>query len=308
VFPGLQIRWSSFRRERLREVTVFSVYMLLIDCANKLNYSVDALVIGAFLNTSAVAIWTVGQRVAEITQRMTNQLNDVLFPTVVDNSSAARLQRLQSIFIQGTRLSLATVVPIGGTMMLMANPLVEAWVGNGFSGSVRVLQLLSLAVIIRVGNATAGTLLKGAGEHRLVAFTNVGAAVVNLGLSIALVAPLGLSGVAIGTLIPIFVASSLILFPAACRRVELPLWQAMADAVWPAIWPAAVMTLFVLATRDLAPPMLAAIAIEMVLAWTVYAAVFVFFGIKPEQRHSYVSKFAELLRQRTLRQRLSEGA
>src|SRR6202040_352115 len=112
VFPGMRIRASSFRRERLREVTFFSVYMLLIDCANKMNYSVDALVIGAFLNTSAVAVWTVGQRVAEVTQRLTNQLNDVLFPTVVDNSTAARTERLRSIFIQGTRLSLGTVVPL----------------------------------------------------------------------------------------------------------------------------------------------------------------------------------------------------
>ena len=106
-------------------MTFFSVYMLLIDWANKMNYSVDALVIGAFLNTSAVAVWTVGQRVAEVTQRLTNQLNDVLFPTVVDNSAAARTDRLQTIFIQGTRLSLGTVIPIGGAMILMAGPLVQ---------------------------------------------------------------------------------------------------------------------------------------------------------------------------------------
>ena len=32
--------------------------MAIIDWANKLNYSIDALVIGAFLDTSAVAVWT----------------------------------------------------------------------------------------------------------------------------------------------------------------------------------------------------------------------------------------------------------
>src|SRR4029077_13056980 len=62
VFPGLRLRLQFFSRRRLREVTMFSVYMALIDWANKLNYSVDALVIGAFLNTSAVAVWVVGQR------------------------------------------------------------------------------------------------------------------------------------------------------------------------------------------------------------------------------------------------------
>jgi O-antigen/teichoic acid export membrane protein len=308
VFPGLRIRAASFRRERLREVTLFSVYMLLIDCANKMNYSVDALVIGAFLNTSAVAVWTVGQRVAEVTQRLTNQLNDVLFPTVVDNSAAARIERLRAIFVQGTRLSLGTVIPIGGVTMLMAGPLVQAWVGSEFSGSVPVLRLLSAAVIVRVGNATAGTVLKGAGEHRLVAFTNVGAAVVNLALSIALVTRLGLPGVAIGTLIPIWMASTLVLFPAGCRRVELPLWQALTEAVWPAVWPAGVMTAYVLATRDLVPATLVAVAAEMAVACAVYAGVFVFFGISAGQRQLYLSKIAELIRRRGTRDPVSEGA
>jgi O-antigen/teichoic acid export membrane protein len=250
----------------------------------------------------------VGQRVAEVTQRLTNQLNDVLFPTVVDNSAAARMDRLQTIFIQGTRLSLGTVIPIGGAMMLMAGPLVQAWVGPGFSASVLVLRLLSLSVIVRVGNATAGTVLKGAGEHKLVAFTNVGAAVVNLALSIALVKSLGLAGVAIGTLIPICLASMFVLFPAGCRRVELPLWRALTEAVWPALWPAAIMTAFVLATRDLVPATLIAVGAEMAVAWAIYAGVFVFFGISSAQRQLYVEKATELIRRRATRHTVSEGA
>ena len=55
-----------FRRERLREVTGFSVYILVLDWSAKLNYSTDALVIGAMMSTSAVAVWTVGQRIAQV--------------------------------------------------------------------------------------------------------------------------------------------------------------------------------------------------------------------------------------------------
>jgi O-antigen/teichoic acid export membrane protein len=308
VFPGLRIRVSSFRRERLHEVTFFSVYMLLIDCANKMNYSLDALVIGAFLDISAVAVWTVGQRVAEVTQRLTNQLNDVLFPTVVDNSAAARVNRLQTIFIQGTRLSLATVIPLGGAIMLMAAPLVQAWVGSEFSGSVLVLRLLSLVVIIRVGNATAGTVLKGSGEHRLVAFTNAGAALVNLALGVVLVTPLGLAGVAIATLIPVGLASTLVLFPAGCRRVELTPWRGVTEAVWPALWPAAVMATFIMATRDLVPATLVAVGCEIAAACLIYGAAFIFVGIGDEHRRLYCSMLMETIRRRAVRHPVSEGA
>ncbi len=295
VFPGLKLSTSLFRRDRLREVTLFSVYMLLIDWANKLNYSVDAIVIGAFLDTSAVAVWTVGQRLAEVTQRLTNQLNDVLFPTVVDSDASARSARLQAIFVQGTRLSLATVIPIGGALMLDADGLVHAWVGPEFAGSVVVLQLLALVVMIRVGNATAGTLLKGAGRHKLVAFTNVAAAIANLTLSIALVKHVGLPGVALGTLVPIAISSMFVLFPAGCRRVGLTVPQALMKTVWPAVWPAAVMAVFILGTVPFVPDHLIGHAFELAGAALVYAVVFLAFGINARERRFYLAKALDVI-------------
>jgi O-antigen/teichoic acid export membrane protein len=293
VFPGLRLRLRLFSRARLREMTMFSVYMALIDWANKLNYSVDALVIGAFLNTSAVAVWSVGQRLAETSQRLTNQLNDVLFPTVVDNDASSRLARLQSIFLVGTRLSLATVVPIGGALMLMANPLVLAWVGPDFAGSAIVVQILALTVIIRVGNATASTVLKGAGRHRLLSFCNVATALVNLALSVAVVRRFGLAGVALGTLAPVTAAAILVVFPAACRRVQLPVRRALAEAVWPAVWPAAAMAAYVSATRPLIGQSLVAVGAEMTAAVCVYAITFLMLGISSTERRFYLSKALE---------------
>lgn len=295
VFPGLRIRPSLFRRARLREVTGFSIHMAVIDWANKLNYSVDALVIGAFMNTSAVAVWAIAQRLAELAQRVANQLNDILFPAVVENDTAARLDRLRRIFIEGTRLSLATVVPLSCALVFLARPLVTSWVGHGFEQSILILQLLSVVVVIRVGNATATTLLKGAGEHRAVSATNITAALCNVALSIVLVKPFGLPGVAIGTLIPVAVSAIFYLFPLACRRVELPVASALARGVWPALWPGVVMTAFILGTRHLLPAQLAAVAAECVAAGLVYALTFLFFSLNPVERRFYLEKLAQMI-------------
>jgi L-glutamine-phosphate cytidylyltransferase len=150
VFPALTIRAALFRRSRLREVTSFSAHMAVIDWSNRLNYSIDALVIGAFMNTSAVAVWAVAQRLAELAQRLANQLNDILFPTVVENDTVARLDRLQRIFLSGTRLSLAAAFPLAVGLALLARPLVTAWVGPSFEGSIVILRLLGAVVIVRV--------------------------------------------------------------------------------------------------------------------------------------------------------------
>ena len=61
---------------------------------------------------------------------MTNQLNGVLFPTIVDSDAGQKRQRLQQILLEGTRLSLLMVVPIATALIMLADPLVHAWLGR----------------------------------------------------------------------------------------------------------------------------------------------------------------------------------
>ena len=122
MYPGLQVSAALFRRERLREVTGFSVYILVLDWSAKLNYSTDTLVIGAMMSTSAVTTWTVGQRVAQVCSQIRGQLSTSLFPIIVDSDAANRQDRLRAILIHGTSLSLALGVPICTGMWLLAGP------------------------------------------------------------------------------------------------------------------------------------------------------------------------------------------
>ncbi len=294
VFPGLRLRPRFVRPERFRELTSLSVYMLAIDWSSKVNFSLDTLVIGIFLNTSAVAVWSVGQRLAQATQRLTNQLNEMLFPTIVHHDASEHRTRLQQLLLVGTRLSLATVVPIGGALMVMAPPLVHAWVGPAFSGSVIVVRLLALTVMIRVGHATANTLLKGAGEHRLVAINGIVTAAVNVSLSVVLIRRLGLEGVALGTLLPVSTSCIFVIFPAACRRVGVPIRRAAIEALWPALWPALPMGAYLVATRGAFGTSLMGVAVEMGLAAAVYATLFLAFGLTRPERQFVVGKLTDV--------------
>ena len=115
-------------------------------------------------------------------------------------------------------------------------------------------------------------------------------ALANVALSIALVKPLGLSGVAIGTLVPVSVASIFVLFPAGWQRVHLTVGRTLTEAVWPAVWPAAVMTAYVMLTRDLVGASLIAVGAQIVAAALVYAVTFLFFGVSAVERRFYLSK------------------
>jgi len=140
VFPALRISTRHVRLSRLKELTAFSVYMLLIDIANKLNYATDVLVIGVFLNTAAVAIWAVAQRLTELTRRLTDQLSHALFPVVVDSATIGDNERLRLLFLQATRLSLAMVLPVCAVLALLSQQVVLLWVGPQFIESVPIIN------------------------------------------------------------------------------------------------------------------------------------------------------------------------
>jgi O-antigen/teichoic acid export membrane protein len=298
VFPLLRIQPSRFLWSRVRELTGFSVYISIIDWANKLNYSIDAVVIGAFLSPASVAIWTVPQRLAEMLQRLTNQVNGVLFPVVVDSDAGQKPERLRAIFIQGTRLSLVSVVPLAAALVLLARPLIRAWVGPSFDESILVAQILVTVAAVRVGNSTATTVLKGAGQHRLLAYSNGGAALANVALSLLWIRHYGLIGQAMGTFVPVVFTSLFILWPAACRRVGIGPLHAFREAVWPAIWPAVMMAAITIPLRDALPQRLFDVAVVGAIGAVCYLGVFLAFAVKREERMSYVAKLGELAKRR----------
>ncbi|MEO6239320.1 MAG: oligosaccharide flippase family protein, partial [Vicinamibacterales bacterium] len=294
VFPALDIRPSYFRRDRLREVTGFSVYSSIIDWANKLNYELDEVVIGIFLGAGPVAVWAVADRIISGTQRLTNQGNAVLFPVVVDSDATHQVGRLQRVLIEGTRLSLVTVVPVALVLVILAEPLIRAWIRRPeILPAAPIIQILGFAVALRVGNATSTTILKGAGEVKRVAMVNIWTGLANLALSAALIGPFGLPGVAIGTLIPIAFSSIFILFPAACRRVGLPVLPAARQAVWPATWPALMVGALLFVSRHYTPDGLKFVALEAAAAGLLYLVLFVA-ALGRRDRQQYTAKFKEL--------------
>jgi O-antigen/teichoic acid export membrane protein len=284
----------------LKEVSGLSVFMLALDGAYKVNYSTDVLVIGTLIGAPAVAFWSPAQRLGEVALKLSNQLSEALFPMVVDCDAAQRESRLRRLFVQGTRLSLAAAIPIAGGLALLAGPLLQAWLGDAFATTATILQLIALIVIIRVGSSTASVVLKGAGLHkRLVALITV-MGIANIVLSVLLIRPLGIAGVAVGTLIPVAATSLFGLLPSACRRVGISIFQMFRLAIWPALWPAVVLSALLIWTRSVLPARLLFVALQLALGFVVYLGFFLI-AVGTASRREYL-RHADVLWKRTYRQ------
>jgi len=299
VFPELQLSYRLFRRERLREVTGFSIYLAIIDWSARLNYTIDTFTIGIFLNTMSVGIYSVGLRLSEALFRMTNQLQSFLLPIVVHQSTEGRLEAQQRLFVQGTRFQLAVALALCSTVIAVADRLIRTWVGPGFENGVITAQLLCYVVILRAWMAIPGTLLKGSGRPRFVAQAAAVTAVANVLLSVVLVKSIGIVGVALGTVIPVTANAAFAVFPAACRAVELDPLTGYRRVVWPAVWPALIVMVAMAYTRTLLPLRLIAVLAHMAAGAIVYAALFMLFALGRDERQWFTTKLGDLWRRRS---------
>jgi O-antigen/teichoic acid export membrane protein len=225
--------------------------------------------------------------------RVTSQLNDVLFPVVVECDSTQQHERMREVLVQGTKISLGLAVPVAGILGLLAEPVILGWTGPQFAESILLLQLLIVVVLVRVGTATAATVLKGGGHHRLLAWSNSAAAAANIVLTVVLLKIYGLPGVAIATLIPIVIRSVAVLIPVACARVGVSVWTFVMQAIWPALWPAAVSLGLLAAVRHDVKSLFDCVLYGGA-AGLVYAVLFVGLAIGRADRQRYLVKLRSI--------------
>jgi O-antigen/teichoic acid export membrane protein len=126
-------------------------------------------------------------------------------------ASALSTQRspaaMGNILFRITRYSTILILLTGLPLLVGGYPILHLWVGRTYAfHSVRYLQVLVLATIIRHLCMPYATIVVATGKQRLATASAIAEAVVNLVSSIYLAHSLGAVGVAVGTLLGAFVS------------------------------------------------------------------------------------------------------
>ena len=121
---------------------------------------------------------------------------------------------LEKVFFFATRVSLCFAVFVGFSLISWGKPFIARWMGPRYEDAYWPLVILSLAVFLDVGQAPSISLLYATFKHRFYTYLNCAEGVINLVVSLMLARPLGVLGVALGTLIAAFLI----------RVVAQPLW------------------------------------------------------------------------------------
>ncbi len=282
--PDLRFGLRGARRENLRTVASFSSALFGLNIADVVKRKTDEIVIAASLPVAAVAPYSVARRISELPEMLTYQFAKVLMPLASQLNAEGDRSLLRAIYVASTRLALGIFVAVGAGMVVFAEPLLVAWVGELYAKDSAVVVILTGALLCEVAMWPAIYLLQGMDRHRPLVVFAVGSAILNLGLSIWLVGPLGVKGVALATLIASGI-QLLFVLPYSMRVNSVSARAIFSDVVLPVAIPLVPAAAVLLAEREwLAPSHLVTIALAGLTGALVYAAVYLRFPQAARER------------------------
>jgi O-antigen/teichoic acid export membrane protein len=282
--PDLHISPRLINRAGLRPLAGFSVWAFVAAISGVIWAQMDKVILATAAPVSVLTGYDIANRLQSAASYPLSFTTQAVVPAAANLSAIQSTVRLRALLIRGTRYTLALSFPATIAAMILARPLIIAWVGKQYADMSGPTQLFLVYQLVISSATIAHTIPIGLGRMRTIALYSTTAMVINLGISIALVGPLGISGVIIGTLVgygitaPLYVRLALVL-------LAMPVRDFFTQAVLPvAIWAVVFAAVLVVTAQLLQPVGLITIAACCVPAAIIYGAGVVRFAMSAEER------------------------
>lgn len=245
AWPGLGVRRGKGRwlGPHLRSVLAFGSALFIIGMADTLVYAADRTIVAAFVGASAIVIYESALRPHNGIRVISALAGSALISTSSRMVAEARHDRLRELVFFGSFLGIAITTPFVVLVMVLAEPLLDVWLGSDFVQYAVYVQLLVSYWLIHANTSVLGSVVTGIGRLRpFVVLTMIGA-LSTIAISIPAASAFGTVGVIWGIVIPAWLGMPIWMFWALkvteiskleyARRVALPAYALL--AVWTAV-------------------------------------------------------------------------
>ncbi len=237
-FPQLSIAPWKAERTAFAECVSFSAFNAIAQVAECLIYFTDTIIIGLILGPLAVVPYQIGLRIAQMIQIPVARIGEAVLPRAGELYALNDKAGLSRLVNQGMGLAFL----LSGGFLIGAyyfgELLIRTWIGQQYADSHLILVLLVASQLIALPMVVVRKALLGIGQVRVQAWIDLLEALINLVLSLIFIYWWGIIGVALGTIIPLYVVELALLLPYAMPQLGLTrreLWKTVLAPQIPAL-------------------------------------------------------------------------
>lgn len=232
------LRWSPASWGVARALTRSGSSIVVAQVAGLLQKRSSEIVVATALSAAAVTPFSLARRLGDVPHLLSDQFVKVLLPVASELNASGSREDLRRLYLASTRVTLALMVPFGLVLSFLAADVLEVWVGAAYRDQAPLVVILVVASIASTSQWPAGSVFQAMDRFRPFAWGALVTGVSCVALSVALVGPFGLTGVAVASLVPMTLEAVFFVGPFAVRRLGVGPRELLGTAVGPALLPA----------------------------------------------------------------------
>jgi O-antigen/teichoic acid export membrane protein len=227
IVPWFRLVPPRPTRGGIRRILAFSTPIIAMQLATQIGMGTDVVIVAAVSGPAAVGAYAAGSQLVRNAALLLFPALGVTLPAL----SAAAFERPGAV--ANTMLRAVFIAALlGGTVfggiVTYAGDVTQVWTGGRDPLTVAVMIVYALAYVLISPVHIMVLTLVAKGTHALVGVVGLVEAVANLALSIVLASTFGPIGVALGTLIVVFVDDLFVIPAITARRVGLSIVRLLA--------------------------------------------------------------------------------
>ncbi|MEZ6020103.1 MAG: polysaccharide biosynthesis C-terminal domain-containing protein [Planctomycetota bacterium] len=221
----VRIRLARPERELVGKLMSFGIFAFLINMGTMIAYQLDSYVIGLFMQGPDVTNYAMGNKVYEQFLALVFAVGTVAMPMGTKLHAQKDWEGLRNVFLKWSKICTSLVFLVGGYILILGPEFLQVWLDdyNPIMGQVMQLLMISFFVFLPLYGVGLPMLMavdkaKGPGLGLLAM------GLMNLVLSVVLVGPYGVLGVAMGTVIPNIVFG-IVFLHLSCKHMGVPMTE-----------------------------------------------------------------------------------
>lgn len=199
MVPGLRAGPSQASRREFKRLLTYGTSVFAFRLTGTIYRQMDKVILGVATSPAPVALYEIANKL----HLGVSQVHAISTSALTPAAAGARRDRdvLWDMYVRGTRYTVAVCLPVTIGAMIFAEPLLRDWIGPEAIAAVSAAHLLLTYLLITAFHNVGTTMLVALGRVRHVLAISIAMTLINLVASIALVGPLGIRGVVLGTVI-----------------------------------------------------------------------------------------------------------
>ena len=218
---------------QLKEISVFSAFIVLIALVDQINWSVDKLLLGRMWGPAYTAVYVVGGTVHHLYMQLSTAISNVFIPRVnrivAENGSC---EALNDSFIRIGRMQTMVLLPVLLGFIFLGQSFIALWTPGGYEESYWAALLLLIASFVPYIQNIGLSIQAAQNKHRFRSYLLAAVAACNFIVSVFLCRAYGVVGCAIGTALAMLVGDGLIMNIYYHKAIGLDIprfWRSMAS-------------------------------------------------------------------------------